>query len=105
MRIIHRPEIDYLSIEFKEGSESRSYLQEGVLVREGRHGNILGIDILDSSKVFGSKDTLTLQEACQLLGVSEATMRRRIKEGKIKGTKPNGKDYRFKRSDVLKLVS
>ena len=105
MRIIHRPEIDYLSIEFKEGSESRSYLQEGVLVREDRHGNILGIDILDSSKVFGSKDTLTLQEACQILGISEATMRRRIKEGKIKGTKPNGKDYRFKRSDVLKLVS
>lgn len=105
MKIIHRPEIDYLSIEFKEGSESRSYLQGGVIVREDRHGNVLGIDILDSSKVFGNKDTLTLQEACQVLGISEATMRRRIKEGKIKGTKPNGKDYRFKRADILKLVA
>lgn len=105
MKIIHRPEIDYLSIEFKEGAEGRSYLQDGVIVREDRRGNILGIDILDSSKVFGAKDTLTLQEACQLLGISEATMRRRIKEGKIKGTKPNGKDYRFRRADILKLVS
>ncbi|MEQ1665331.1 MAG: helix-turn-helix domain-containing protein [Bdellovibrionales bacterium] len=105
MKIIHRPEIDYLSIEFKDGVESRSYLQDGVIVREDRHGNVLGIDVLDSSKVFGSKDALTLQEACQLLGISEATMRRRIKSGSIKGTKPNGKDYRFKRADILKLVS
>lgn len=105
MKIIHRPEIDYLSLEFKEGSESRSYIQDGVIVREDRRGNILGIDILDSSKVFGGKNLLTLQEACQLLGISEATIRRRIKQGKIKGTKPNGKDYRFKRVDILKLVS
>ncbi len=105
MKVTHRPEIDYLSIEFKDGTESRSYLQDGVIVREDRKGNILGIDILDSSKVFGSKDTLTLQETCKLLGISEATMRRRIKAGKISGTKPNGKDYRFKRADVLKLVS
>ena len=52
MKIIHRPEIDYLSIEFKEGAERKSYLQDGVLVREDRYGNFLGIDILDSSKVF-----------------------------------------------------
>jgi excisionase family DNA binding protein len=60
---------------------------------------------LDSSKVFGSKDTMTLQEACEFLKVSEATLRRRIKAGVLKGTKPNGKDYRFKRADILKLVS
>jgi excisionase family DNA binding protein len=105
MKIIHRPEIDYLSIEFKEGTESRSYVQDGVIVREDRNGNILGIDIVDSSKIFRGKETLTLQEACQFLGISEATMRRRIRQGKVKWTKPNGKDYRFKRSDILKLVS
>jgi hypothetical protein len=53
MKITYRPEIDYQSIEFKDKTESRSYL----------------------------------------------------KDGKIKGTKPNGKDYRFERSDILKLVS
>ena len=105
MKVVHRPDIDYLSIEFKDGIESKSYLQDGVIVREDRRGNVLGIDILDSTKVFGRKDTLTLQEACALLKISEATMRRRIKSGKIKGTKPNGKDYRFKKSDILKLVS
>jgi excisionase family DNA binding protein len=105
MKIIHRPDIDYLSLEFKDAVESRSYFQDGVVVREDKKGNIIGIDILDSSKFFGSKDFVSLQEACQLLKISEATMRRRIKAGKIKGSKPNGKDYRFKKSDILKLVS
>jgi excisionase family DNA binding protein len=105
MKVIHRPDIDYLSIEFKDEAEARSYLKDGVIVREDKKGNVIGIDIVDSSKVFGSKETLTLQEACQLLGILEATMRRRIREGKIKFTKPNGKDYRFKRADIIKLVS
>ena len=105
MKITHRPDIDYLSIEFKDGTEAKSYLQDGVVVREDRRGNVLGIDILDSSKVFGGKELLTLAEACTLLGISEATMRRRIKQGKITGTKPNGKDDRFKRSDILRQVS
>jgi len=105
MKIIHRPDIDYLSIEFKEGIEGRTYLQDGVIVHEDKKGNILGIDIVDSSKVFGGQEMITLQEACQLLDISEATMRRWVRNGKIRGTKPNGKDYRFKRADIIKLVS
>lgn len=47
---------------------------------------------------------MTLQEACEFLGISESTMRRRIQEGKVKFTRPNGKDYRFKKSDILGLA-
>lgn len=102
MKVIHRPDIDYVSIEFRDLPEAKSYLEDGIVVREDKKGNIIGIDILDSSKLFGNTGTLTMKEACALLGISEATMRRRIKQGKIKFTKPNGKDYHFKRSDVLK---
>lgn len=103
MKIIHKPEIDYVSIEFKEGIEAKSYLENGVIIRLDSKGNVLGIDITDSSQFFCGEEEITLQEACELLGVSESTLRRRIKEGKIKFTKPNGKDYRFKRSDILKV--
>lgn len=103
MKIIHKPEIDYISIDFKDGIEAKSYFENGVIVRVDRKGNVLGIDITDSSKFFSGEEELSLQEACELLGVSESTLRRRIKEGKIKFTKPNGKDYRFKRSDILKV--
>ncbi len=42
-----------------------------------------------------------MKEACRILGISESTMRRRIKKGLIKYRKPNNKDYRFKGKDIL----
>lgn len=105
MKIYHDRENDYLSIDFKDEVEAKSFLQNGVIVRQDKKGNVIGIDITDSSKLFVQSDTLTLQEACELLDISESTMRRRIREGKVKFTKPNGKDYQFKRSDILKLIA
>ncbi len=102
MKIVHRPEIDYVSIDFKEGVESKSYFENGVIVRLDAKGNVMGLDITDSSRFFSGNDEVDLKEACALLGVSESTMRRRIREGAIKFRKPNGKDYRFKRKDILK---
>ena len=55
-------------------------------------------------KLFASSDLMTLQEACAFLGISESTMRRRIKEGKVKFTK-EGKDYRFKKAEIIKLAA
>jgi excisionase family DNA binding protein len=105
MKIYHRSDVDYISIDFKDEVESKSYFENGVVVREDKRGNVIGIDITDSSKFFAKSDLISLQEACTLLGVSESTLRRYIKKGKLKFKKPNGKDYRFKKSDVLKLVS
>ena len=62
------------------------------------------IDITDSSNFFGGSDTVSLQEATQILKISESTLRRKIKSGAIKFKKPNGKDYVFKKSDVIKLM-
>lgn len=102
MKITHRPDIDYVSIDFKDGVESKSYFENGVIVRLDKKGNVIGLDITDSSQFFSGDDEVDLKEACALLGVSESTLRRRIREGKIKFRRPNGKDYRFRRKDVLK---
>lgn len=105
MKIVHRPDIDYLSIDFKDGVEARSYVENGIIVREDKNGAVIGIDIVDSSKIFFNDDTVTLQEACKILGVSESTLRRKIRNKEIKYTRPNGKDYRFKKKDLLKIAS
>lgn len=104
MKIIHKADIDYLSIDFKEGIEAKSYFENGIIVRLDAKGHVLGLDITDSSQFFSGDDEVTLEEASKLLGISESTMRRRIKEGRIPYTKPNKKDYRFKRKDILKAA-
>lgn len=105
MKIVHRPESDFLSIDFKDEVEAKSVYQDGIIVRLDKKGNVIGIDITDSTKFFLSSNMISLQEACQMLGKSESTIRRMIKEGKLKYEKPNGKDYRFKKSDVIKLIA
>ncbi len=104
MKIVHNASIDYVSIDFKEGVEAKSYFENGVIVRLDAKGNVLGIDITDSTEFFASDDEIDLKTACKLLGVSESTLRRRIKAGGIKFRKPNGKDFRFKRKDILKVA-
>lgn len=105
MKVTHKPDIDYLSIDFKDEIESKSYFQDGIIVRENRNGDVIGIDITDSTQMLMSSQYLTLQEACKLLKISESTMRRKIREGKIKYTKPNKKDFRFTKKDILKLIA
>lgn len=103
LKITHDPEIDYVSIDFEKGVEARSYHKEGVIVRLDKKGHVIGIDITDSTAFFNQDTSITLQEACALLNLSESTLRRKIKEGLLPYKKPNGKDYRLKKSDVLKL--
>lgn len=105
MKVIHRTDIDYLSIDFKDEIEAKSYFQDGIIVRENKKGEVIGIDITDSTQLLMSTQYLNLQDACKLLGISESTMRRKIREGKIKYTKPNNKDFRFKKKDILKLIA
>lgn len=105
MKITHDPSIDYLSIDFKDEVEAKSYFENGIIVRLDKRGNVIGIDITDSIGFFLSSQTISLQEACKLLGVSESTLRRKIRLGEIPYSKPNNKDYRFKKSDILKLIA
>lgn len=46
-----------------------------------------------------SKLTFSLNEACELLGLSRSTVSRAIKAGKLKAAK-TGKDYRISRADL-----
>lgn len=105
MKILHRPEIDYLSIDFKDEIEEKSLFQDGIIVRTNKNGDVIGIDITNATQLLLSEQYLSLQEACKLLGISESTMRRKIREGKIKYTKPNKKDYRFNKKDILKIIA
>lgn len=101
MKIHHNSEIDYLSIDFTDEIESKSEYKDGIIIRYNKKGAVVGIDITDSMKLFASSDLMTLQEACEFLGVSESTMRRRIRAGKVNYTK-EGKNYRFKRAEIIK---
>ncbi len=104
MKIYHNLEIDYLSLDFKDEIEAKSEYQDGIIVRYNKRGNVIGIDITDSMKLFASSDLMTLQEACKFLGISESTMRRKIKANKVKYIK-EGKNYRFKKQDIIKLAA
>ena len=104
MRVHHDAEIDYLSIDFTDEIEARSVYEDGIIVRYDKKGHVIGIDITDSMKLFSSTDLMSLQEVCEFLGVSESTIRRKIRARQIKFTK-EGNKYRFKKSDVISLVA
>jgi excisionase family DNA binding protein len=104
MKVYHDAGVDYLSIDFTDEVEAKSVYKDGIIVRYNKKGNVIGIDITDSMKLFASSDLMTLQEVCEFLNISESTMRRYIKAGKVKFSK-EGKDYRFKKADILKLVA
>lgn len=104
MKVYHDTNIDYLSIDFTDEVEAKSIYKDGVIVRYNKKGHVIGIDITDSMKLFASSDMMTLQEACKFLGISESTMRRKIKDGKIKFNK-EGKNYRFKKADIIAIAA
>ena len=104
MKVYHDSEIDYLTIDFTDEVESKSVYKDGIIIRYDKKGHVIGVDITDSMKLFASSDMMTLQEACAFLGISESTMRRKIRDGKIKYDK-DGKNYRFKRADIIKIAA
>jgi excisionase family DNA binding protein len=104
MKVYHDAEIDYLTIDFTDEVESKSVYKDGIIIRYDKKGHVIGVDITDSMKLFASSDMMTLQEACAFLGISESTMRRKIRDGKIKYDK-DGKNYRFKRADIINIAA
>jgi excisionase family DNA binding protein len=104
MKVYHDSEIDYLTIDFTDEVESKSVYKDGIIIRYDKRGHVIGVDITDSMKLFASSDMMTLQEACAFLGISESTMRRKIRDGKIKYAK-DGKNYRFKRADIINIAA
>lgn len=52
MRITYDPEVDALYIRFKKGTSSTQHLAEGIAADFDADGHLVGIEILDASKVF-----------------------------------------------------
>jgi len=104
MKVFHDVDKDFLSIDFVDEVEAKSVYQDGIIVRYDKSGHVIGIDITDSMRLLASDEFMTLQETCDFLGVSESTMRRRVRARKIAFTK-HGNRYRFRKADVLNLVA
>ena len=57
------------------------------------------------TKFMGEDRLLTSDEVVEMLQISHQTLGRRIKQGKLLPVNPEAKrNYRFKRSDVYKLI-
>ena len=104
MKVHHDSARDYLAIDFSDEVEAKAVHEDGIIVRYNESGGVIGIDIVDSTRLFASSDLMTLQDVRRYLNVSESTIRRRIRNRKIRYTK-EGNRYRFRRDDVIKLGS
>ncbi len=104
MKIHHEKDIDFLSIDFSDEIESKSEYKDGITIRYNKKGHVIGIDITDSMQLFANSELMTLKEACDFLNISESTMRRRIRSGKVAYIK-EGNEYRFKKQEIIKLAA
>ena len=104
MKVHHNAAVDHLSIDFTDEVEARAIYEDGVIVRYNKSGHVIGIDITDSMRMFARADFMTLQEACDFLGISESTMRRRVRAGEIAYVK-EGNRYRFRKADIARLAN
>jgi uncharacterized protein YuzE len=58
MKIAYDPEVDALSIIFRETTVTPKHLAEGIAADYDSDGKLAGIEILDAIKRFGDKETL-----------------------------------------------
>lgn len=58
MRITYDPEVDAMSIVFRETTVTTKQLGEGIAADVDAQGQLAGIEILDAVKRFGGRETL-----------------------------------------------
>jgi len=58
MRITYDPEVDAMSIVFRETTVTTKHLGEGIADDVDAQGRLAGIEILDAVKPIGGRDTL-----------------------------------------------
>jgi len=58
VRITYDPEVDAMSIVFRETTVTTKHLGEGIAADVDAQGQLAGIEILDAVKRFGGRDTL-----------------------------------------------
>lgn len=58
MRITYDPEVDALSIIFREATVVTKHLDEGIAADYDEQGRLAGIEVLDVVRRFGDADTI-----------------------------------------------
>jgi len=58
MKISYDPEVDALSIIFRETTVTTKHLAEGIAAEYDSEGRLAGLEILDAVKRFGDAETL-----------------------------------------------
>jgi uncharacterized protein YuzE len=58
MKISYDPEVDALSIRFRETTTTTRHLAEGIAADYDGDGRLAGLEVMDAVKRFGSEDTL-----------------------------------------------
>ena len=58
MKISYDPEVDALSIIFRDTTVTTKHLAEGIAADYDDDGRLAGLEILDAIKRFGDKETL-----------------------------------------------
>ena len=58
MKITYDPEVDALSITFRDATVTTKHLAEGIAADYDGDGRVAGLEILDAMKRFGDKETL-----------------------------------------------
>ena len=103
MKISYDKKADAFSITLREGRISRDVeVAENVFAGFDRSGNLIEIQILEVSQL--KNPWLTLEAASKYLAVSERTLLRWIKSGKLKPKKV-GREYRIKPEEIKKIAS
>ena len=57
MKISYDPEVDALSIIFRETTVTSKHLAEGITADYDRDGRLAGLEVLDAVKRFGDENT------------------------------------------------
>jgi excisionase family DNA binding protein len=103
MKISYDKEADALAIVLKEGRISKDVeVAPNVFAGFDRAGALIEIQLLDVSK--SETPWFTLEAAAKYLKISERTLLRWIKSGKLKPRK-FGREYRIKPEDIKKIAS
>ncbi len=74
MKISYDPEVDALSIIFRETTVTSKHLAEGITADYDRDGRLAGLEVLDAVKRFGDESTLK-QVVLEGLGPTAAIFR------------------------------
>ena len=58
MRISYDPEVDALSIVFRDATVTTKHLAEGIAADYNARGELAGLEILDAAKRLGGKESI-----------------------------------------------